>query len=93
MDRGIVSAPVLSLVAHQQKAQALARLKSNQFTHAEQVLSDGSYLVTLHPVGLPDVQVRVIEYHIEPATAERLAEFPSSRDPPTARTRGKCIAW
>lgn len=53
MDRGIVSAPVLSLVVHQQKAQALARLKSNQFTHAEQVLSDGSYLVTLHPAGLP----------------------------------------
>jgi hypothetical protein len=25
------------------------------------VLSDGSYLVTLHPVGLPAVQVRVIE--------------------------------
>ena len=47
--------------------------------HAEQVLSDGSYLVTLHPVGLPDVQVRVIEYRIEPHTAERLAEFPASQ--------------
>jgi hypothetical protein len=43
------------------------------------VLSDGSYLVTLHPAGLPAVQVRVIEYHIEPHTAERLAEFPSSQ--------------
>lgn len=87
MDRGIVSASVLGLVVHQQKAQALARLKSNQFTHAEQVLSDGSYLVTLHPVGLPDVQVRVIEYHIEPATAERLAAFPSSQTANRANPR------
>ena len=52
---------------------------ANQYTHAEQVLADGSYLVTLHPVGLPDVQVRVIEYRIEPHTAERLAQFPSSQ--------------
>ncbi len=79
MDRGIVSAPVLSMLVHQRQAQALARLKANQFTHAEQVLSDGSYLVTLHPVGLPDVQVRVIEYRIEPHTAERLAQFPASQ--------------
>lgn len=79
MDRGIVSAPVLSMLVHQRQAQALARLKVNQFTHAEQVLSDGSYLLTLHPAGLPDVQVRVIEYRIEPSTAERLAEFPSSQ--------------
>jgi transposase IS4-like protein/DDE family transposase len=79
MDRGIVSAPVLSMLVHQRQAQALARLKANQFTHAEQVLSDGSYVVTLHPVGLPAVQVRVIEYRIEPHTAELLAQFPSSQ--------------
>jgi hypothetical protein len=79
MDRGIVSAAGLSVLVHQRQAQALARLKINQYTHAERVLSDGSYLVTLHPVGLPEVQVRVIEYHIEPHTAERLAEFPSSQ--------------
>jgi len=36
-------------------------------------------LFTLHPVGLPDVQVRVIEYRIERHTAERLAQFPSSQ--------------
>ncbi len=36
-------------------------------------------LFTLHPVGLPAVQVRVIEYRIEPSTAERLAEFPASQ--------------
>jgi hypothetical protein len=79
MDRGIVSAAGLSVLVHQRQAQALARLKMNQYTHAEQVLSDGSYLLTLHPVGLPDVQVRVIEYRIEPHTAERLAAFPSSQ--------------
>jgi DDE family transposase len=79
MDRGIVSAPVLSTLVHQQQAHGLARLKAGQFTHAEQALSDGSYLVTLHPVGLPAVQVRVIEYRIEPRTAERLAQFPSSQ--------------
>ena len=79
MDRGIVSASVLSTLVHQQQAQALARLKVGQFTRAEQVLADGSYLVTLHPLGLPAVQVRVIEYRIEPRTAERLAQFPSSQ--------------
>jgi hypothetical protein len=79
MDRGIVSAPVLSTLVHQRQAHGLARLKAGQFTHAEQVLSDGSYLVTLHPLGLPAVQVRVIEYRIEPHTAERLAQFPSSQ--------------
>jgi hypothetical protein len=79
MDRGIVSAPFLSTLVHQQQAHGLARLKAGQYTHAEQVLSDGSYLVTLHPLGLPAVQVRVIEYRIEPRTAERLAQFPSSQ--------------
>src|SRR6266851_4189662 len=78
MDRGIVSAAELSTLV-QQQAHALARLKANDYTHAEQVLSDGSYLVTLHPLGLPAVQVRIIEYRIEPSTAERLAEFPASQ--------------
>jgi len=79
MDRGVVSAAELSMLVHQRQAHGLARLKAGQFTHAEQVLSDGSYLLTLHPLGLHPVQVRVIEYRIEPHTAERLAEFPSSQ--------------
>jgi len=79
MDRGVVSAAVLSTLVHQQQAQALARLKAGYYTQGEQVLSDGSYLVTLHPLGLPPVQVRIIEYRIEPDTAERLAEFPASQ--------------
>ncbi len=69
----------LSMLVHQQQAHGLARLKAGRFIHAEQVLSDGSYLVTLHPLGLPAVQVRIIEYRIEPHTAQRLAEFPSSQ--------------
>jgi len=37
-------------------------------------------LLTLHPVGFPqEVQVRVIEYRIEPHTAEQRAEFPASQ--------------
>jgi Insertion element 4 transposase N-terminal/Transposase DDE domain len=79
MDRGIVSAAELSTLVHQQQAHGLARLKAGQYTHAEQLLSEGSYLVTLQPVGLPAVQVRVIEYRSEPHTAERLAEFPSAQ--------------
>ena len=79
MDRGIISAAERSTLVHQQQAHALARLKAGHYTHAEQVLSDGSYLVTLHPAGLPAVQVRVIEYRIEAHTAERLAQFPSSQ--------------
>jgi hypothetical protein len=79
MDRGIVSAPVVRMLVHQRKAQALARLTSHPFTPAEPVLSDGRSLLTLHPVGLPDGPVRVIEYRIEPSPAERLAAFPSSQ--------------
>ena len=79
MDRGIVSAAELSMLVQKPQAHALARLKAGQYAHAEQVLSDGSYLVTLHPLGLPAVQVRVIEYRLEPHTAERLAEFPASQ--------------
>src|SRR5260221_4854599 len=57
--RGVGSGPGVSTLGHQRHAQALARLKAGQFTHAERVLSDGSYLLTLHPLGLPAVQVRV----------------------------------
>jgi hypothetical protein len=79
MDRGSVSAAELSTLVHLKQAHGLARLKAGLFKHAEQVLSDGSYLVTLHPQGLPAVQVRVIEYYIEPEMAERLAAFPASQ--------------
>ena len=80
LDRGVVSADLLSILVHQRHAHALGRLKADQYTHPEQVLSDGSYLVTLHPPKQPSVQVRIIEYRIEPRTAERLGEWPCSHN-------------
>src|SRR5437868_809147 len=47
LERGVVSAALLSTLVHQR--HALARLKADQFTGPEQLLPDGSYLVTLHP--------------------------------------------
>jgi Insertion element 4 transposase N-terminal/Transposase DDE domain len=78
LDRGIVSAGLLSTLVHQRHAHALARLKADQFTHVEQVLSDGSYLTTLHPPKQPAVQVRIIEDRIDSTVADRLAHFPCS---------------
>jgi hypothetical protein len=43
------------------------------------VLSDGRFLVIAHPVGLPEVTVRMIASRLEPHTAEHLAAFPSSQ--------------
>jgi hypothetical protein len=80
LDRGIVSADLLSSLVHQRHAHALARLKADQFTHVEQGLSDGSYLTTLHPPKQPAVQVRIIEYRICSTVADRLAHFPCSRN-------------
>ena len=37
-------------------------------------------LLTLHSQGLAPVQVRLIEYRIEPLTAERLAQLPCSHN-------------
>lgn len=79
MDRGVVSAALVRMLVHQRQVQALARFNANHFTHAEHILCDGSSLLMLHPVDLPAVQVRVIEDHSEPSTAERLAAFPSSQ--------------
>jgi hypothetical protein len=36
--------------------------------------------LTVHPPGLPPLQVRIIEDRIEPLTAERLAPFPCSHN-------------
>jgi urease gamma subunit len=54
MDRGRVSAAGLRVLVHQRQAQALARVKVTQDTHAERVFSDGSSLVTVHPGGWPE---------------------------------------
>ena len=50
------------------------------FIASEQILPDGSYLGTLHPLGLPSVQVRSIGFRIEPLLAQRLAAFPCSHN-------------
>jgi hypothetical protein len=93
MDRGLTSASFISLVVKQQKAHVLGRLKINQYTKPEHILADGSYLLTLHPQGLPAVQVRVIEYQIEPRHADRLAEFPWSltSDRPNPKQRHRLV--
>jgi hypothetical protein len=80
LDRGVASAALLSILVHQRHAHALGRLKADQFTTPEQVLPDGSYLLTLHPPKLPPVRVRIIEYRIEPLLAERLAQLPRSHN-------------
>jgi hypothetical protein len=56
----------------------LARLPQGVFTHKEQVLPDGSYLTTLDPKTCQDLkaplQVRIIEYTLDPAVAEQLEQ-------------------
>jgi hypothetical protein len=79
MDRGRVSAAGRSTLVHQRQSQVLACLKVTHSTHAEHVLSDGRSLVTVHPVGVPEVLMCVIASCLEPQTAERLADFPSSQ--------------
>ena len=79
LDRGVVSAPLISRLVHQQHAHGLARLQRLQFTQVQKRLADGSYLTTLQPDGLPPVQVRIIEYRLDPLVTEPLAAFPPSR--------------
>ena len=42
LDRGVVSAGLLSTLVHQRHAHGLARLNADQFTHVEPALPDGS---------------------------------------------------
>jgi hypothetical protein len=82
IDRGFVSGALLEAI-HARGAQVLGRLQHGFYTRKEQVLSDGSYLTTLSPrtcQGLSaPLQVRVIEYHIQPAVAQRLEQITPSR--------------
>ncbi len=64
----------------QRQAHVLARVAVNHSTQAEQVLSDGSYLVTLHPHDQPPLQVRRIEYRLHPLLTQELEQFPASRN-------------
>lgn len=61
-------------------AHLLARLPADRFLKPERILSDGSYLVTLHPQGQEPFQVRVIEYQLHPQLAQELDQQPHSRN-------------
>lgn len=78
-DRNFPSMDFLAAV-RQRQAHALMRLAADRYTQAEQVLSDDSYLVTLHPAKQPAFQVRVIEYRLHPHLTQELGQFPTSRN-------------
>lgn len=78
-DRNFPSAAFVGEV-RDRHAQVIARLPQDWYTHAEQVLSDGSYLVTLHPDGRDPVTVRIIEYRLHPDLTQELAQQPHSRN-------------
>jgi Transposase DDE domain/Insertion element 4 transposase N-terminal len=82
LDRGFLSAALLAKI-RARGAHVLGRLPQGVFTRREQVLADGSYLTTLTPAtceGLSaPLQVRVIEYLIDPAVAGELEQVTPSR--------------
>ena len=82
VDRGFVSGALLAAI-RARGAHVLGRLPQGVFTRKEQVLPDGSYLTTLDPrtcQGLSaPMQVRIIEYRIDPKIAEQLEQVTPSR--------------
>ena len=82
VDRGFISGALVEAI-RARGAHVLGRLSQGVFTHKEQVLPDGSYLTTLDPrtcQGLSaPVQVRVIEYLIDPQVAQQLEQVTPSR--------------
>src|SRR2546430_6458729 len=82
VDRGFISGALLSAI-RARGAHVLGRLPQGVFTHKEQILPDGSYLTTLSPTtcqGLSaPLQVRVIEYFIDPPVAQQLEQVTPSR--------------
>src|SRR5437763_13172989 len=82
VDRGFISGALLSAIGAR-GAHVLGRLPQGIFTHKEQVLPDGSYLTNLDPrhcQGLSaPLQVRVIEYLIDPQVAQQLEQVTPSR--------------
>lgn len=82
VDRGFISGALVEAI-RARGAHVLGRLPQGVFTHKEQVLPDGSYLTTLSPTtcqGLSaPLQVRVIEYLIDPPVAQQLEQVTPSR--------------
>lgn len=82
LDRGLISAALLEAI-RARGAHVLARLPQGVFVRKEQVLSDGSYLTTLSARSCPGLsapmQVRIIEYTLQPAIAAQLEQVTPSR--------------
>lgn len=82
VDRGFLPGALVAAI-HARAAHVLGRLPQGVFTHKEQVLPDGSSLTTLDPrncQGLSaPLQVRVIEYSIDPQVAAQLEQVTPSR--------------
>lgn len=82
LDRGFLSGALVEAI-RARGAHVLGRLPQGVFTHKQQVLDDNSYLTTLRPetcVGLSaPMQVRVIEYVIDPLIAGQLEQITPSR--------------
>ena len=76
-DRNFISVNWLAAV-QQRGAHVLSRLAAGFFKERSRTLSDGSYLVTLHPKGQAPLTLRVIEYRLHPLLAADLALLPSS---------------
>ena len=83
-DRQFLSVNWLASV-QQRGAQVLCRLAAGLFTQRSRTLTDGSYLVTLHPSGQEALTVRVIEYDLHPLFAADLALLPTSRTSKAAK--------
>lgn len=83
LDRGLFSGAVFEAL-RARGAHGLARLEAGLLTTPLRRLSDGSYLVQLTPATCQGLQapltVRVIEYSLEPKTAQRLAQLAQSRN-------------
>ncbi len=82
VDRGFLSAALIQAI-RARGAHVLARLPQDVFVQHEQDLPDGSYLTTLDPKrceGLQaPVQVRIIEYRLDPTVATQLEQVTPSR--------------
>lgn len=83
LDRGLFSGANLEAL-RVRGAHGVARLEAGMLTKPLRVLSDGSYLVQLTPATCQGLQapltVRVIEYRLEPQTAQHLAQLAQSRN-------------
>jgi hypothetical protein len=81
-DRNFVGVRFLGAVV-ERGAEYLGRVPSNVFLHKQQILKDGSYLVTFLPKDFPGLQkpltLRIIEYSIEEEVAVRLEQVTPSR--------------